>query len=429
VDTIFALASAQGRAGVAVVRISGPMSWEAVRRLCGDVPLPRLASLRKVLRGGDVLDEGLVLTFAEGASFTGEQSAELHLHGSVAAVRAVLLALSESPGLRMAFPGEFTRRAVENGRMDLSQAEGLADLIDAETEAQRRQAQQLLAGALGKRAADWRQTLVEAAALIEAHIDFADEDIPERVLAGIGDRLGKLSRDFGEEVDRYAVSERIRDGFEVAIVGRPNVGKSTLLNALAGREVAITSEFAGTTRDVIEVRMDLGGLPVTMLDTAGVRETVDPVEAIGVDRTRQRASASDLRVFLMEPGDVPTVPEQAGDIFVAAKADRHLARTGGLAVSGTTGQGLGDLVEAISASLQRRAARPATITRERHRLALVRASGALAETQSALVNAPDQPELAAHCLREAIRALDSLVGRVDVEHLLDEIFARFCIGK
>lgn len=427
-DTIFALASARGRAGVAVVRLSGPQSWAAVQHLCGDVPVVRRASLRALRNGTDVLDEGLVLTFAEGASFTGEESAELHLHGSTAAVQAVLRALGSLPGLRAAEAGEFTRRAVENGRLDLSQAEGLADLIDAETEAQRQQAQRVFAGTLRVRADGWRAELVTAAALIEAHIDFADEDIPETVLGGIEERLIGLAADLRSEVDRYAVSERIRDGFEVAIVGRPNVGKSTLLNALAGRDVAITSEVAGTTRDVIEVRLDLNGLPVTVLDTAGLRDTMDPVEVIGVGRTRARAASADLRVFLLEGDDKPDIAVQPDDLLVAAKADNSVGRHV-LAVSGLTGAGVSALLQEVTARLEKRAARPALITRERHRNALLVAIDALGAAARDLGNASEHPELAAEDLRRAIRALDSLIGRVDVEHLLDEIFARFCIGK
>lgn len=427
-DTIFALASARGRAGVAVIRLSGPASWDAVRALCGSLPEPRKAVLRVLRAGETVLDQGLVITFAEGASFTGEQAAELHLHGSVAVIQAVLRAMAGLSGLRPAEPGEFTRRAVENGRLDLSQAEGLADLIDAETEAQRRQAQQLFGGALRQRADVWRGELVSVAALIEAYIDFADEDIPASVLSRAEARLAPLARELQAEIDRYAVAERIRDGFEVAIVGRPNVGKSTLLNALAGRDVAITSEVAGTTRDVIEVRLDLGGLPVTVLDTAGVRDTQDLVESLGVARTRERAAHADLRLFLLEPGEVPDLPVLADDLLVSAKSDRDAPHQT-LAVSGLTGSGVTDLLQELAARLERRAARPALITRERHRQALIAAVAALGAAGDSLRLTPDHPELAAEDLRRAIRALDSLIGRVDVEHLLDEIFARFCIGK
>ena len=304
-DTIFALASARGKAGVAVLRLSGPASWDAVLRLTPSLPAPRTAGLRRLVADGEYLDEALVLTFTEGASFTGEQAAELHLHGATATVAAVLRVLGDMPGLRQAGPGEFTRRALENGNLDLAQVEGLADLIEAETEAQRKQALRVLSGEIGARAQGWRKGLIRAAALLEATIDFADEDVPVDVTPEVRTLIADVMTTLRAELAGYGASERIRDGYEVAIVGRPNAGKSTLLNALAGREAAITSEFAGTTRDIIEVRMDLGGLPVTVLDTAGLREAEDAVEAIGVSRALDRAEKADLRVFLLDGADLP----------------------------------------------------------------------------------------------------------------------------
>ena len=267
-DTIFALATAPGKAGVAVVRVSGPEAGQAGARLFGTLPAPHHARTR-ILKdaNGHRLDQALVLFFPAGQSFTGEDVLELHLHGSVATVNAVLRVLGDMPGLRIAEPGEFTRRALENGCLDLAQVEGLADLIDAETEAQRKQALRVLSGDLGKTAESWRSDLIRAAALIEATIDFADEEVPVDVTPEVEALLARVSSSLETEIAGVQTAERIRTGFEVAIVGAPNVGKSTLLNALAGREAAITSEYAGTTRDVIEVRMDLAGLPVTLLDT------------------------------------------------------------------------------------------------------------------------------------------------------------------
>ena len=426
-DTIFALASARGRAGVAVVRISGPQSWAAVGQMAGQLPPPRVASLRILSDGGEPLDEAIVLLFEAGASFTGEQSAELQVHGATATVQAILNVLAGFPGLRPAEPGEFTRRALENGRLDLAQVEGLADLIEAETEAQRKQALRVLSGAIGIRADEWRRDLIRSAALLEAGIDFADEDVPEDVSRqAIGALLGVIAS-LRREVEGVGAAERIRDGFEVAIVGRPNAGKSTLLNALAGREAAITSDVAGTTRDVIEVRMDLAGLPVTLLDTAGLREGADSVEVIGIDRALQRAGQADLRVFLLDGEGVPLLEPQPADILVYGKAD--LGAGQGLSVSGKTGAGLDELVRAIGAALSGLAARAGVTTRLRHKLAMERALGALESAKKELESTSGRVELAAADLHHAIRALDSLVGRVDVEDLLDEIFASFCIGK
>jgi len=429
-DTIYALASARGKAGVAVIRLSGPAAKDAARRLCGSLPPARKAGLRTLCdASGAHLDEALVLAFETGASFTGEPVVEFHLHGSPAIVRAVLRELGTQQGVRLADPGEFTRRALMNGRLDLAQVEGLGDLIEAETEAQRRQALRVLEGALGALAEGWRSRLIRAAALLEATIDFADEDVPVDVTPEVLDLVDGVAADLKAEAAGARVSERIRDGFEVAIVGPPNAGKSTLLNALAGREAAITSEIAGTTRDVIEVRMDLHGLPVTILDTAGLRETQDVVEGIGIERAVARAREADLRVFLgvgeagfsgLEPG--------GDDILVAAKADLGAADRG-LPVSGKTGAGLAALIDRITSILENRASGAATATHERHRLAIESALGAMESARSEVCRGPDRAEFAAEELRRAIRALDSLIGRVDVEHLLDEIFASFCLGK
>jgi len=427
-DTIFAVATARGKAGVAVIRVSGPHAHGAVAALCGGLPPVRQAGLRRLVWQGEVLDEGLVLLFAQGASFTGEPVAELQVHGSIAVVGAVLRALGEQPGLRLADAGEFTRRALENGLLDLAQVEGLADLIEAETEAQRRQAQRVLSGAVGRRAEDWRKRLIRAGALIEASIDFADEDVPVDVRPEVLALLDGLLADLRREVAGTYVAERVRDGFEVAIVGAPNVGKSTLLNALAGREAAITSTIAGTTRDVIEVRMDLAGLAVTILDTAGSRDPGDEIERVGIDRGLERARAADLRVFLRDEADeVLALQPFAGDIEVLAKAD---LRSGtGAGVSGVTGAGLHQLVERIGVELGQRVASAGVTTRARHRTALVQAIKAMESAKAGVCRDFGPIELVAADLWMAIRALDVLVGRLDVESLLDEIFASFCIGK
>lgn len=423
-DTIYALASARGKAGVAVLRLSGPRAHAVVTTLAGSCPPVRVASVRNLRWNGVELDQALVLSFAEGASFTGEESAELHLHGSTAVVQAVMRAIGEINGLRLAEAGEFTRRALENGRLDLAQVEGLADLIDAETEAQRRQALRVLSGAIGRKAEQWRSQLVRAAALIEATIDFADEDVPEDVTPEVLTLILSVCNELRIELAGASAAERIRDGFEVAIVGAPNAGKSTLLNALAGREAAITSEVAGTTRDVIEVRMDVAGLAVTLLDTAGLRETSDMVEKIGVDRAIARANAADLRVFLTSGEEVHDLQPRADDIVVRGKSDLS-----GEGVSGLTGQGLPELIEAIGNRLSKRVSGAGVVTRERHRQALERAIRAMESAAVEVENGAKRAEIAADELRVAVRALEALVGRVDVETLLDEIFSSFCIGK
>jgi tRNA modification GTPase len=427
-DTIFALATAHGKAGVAVVRISGPLAWDAARSLSGTLPDPRVAALRLLKdRAGVRLDEALVLPFADNASFTGEPVVELHLHGSVAVIAAVLSELGQIDGLRHAEPGEFTRRALENGRLDLAQVEGLADLIDAETEAQRRQALRVLSGDLGERAENWRTALIRAAALLEATIDFADEDVPVDVTPEVRSLLADTRAGLAREIAGVSVAERVRTGFEVAILGAPNVGKSTLLNALAGREAAITSQYAGTTRDVIEVRMDLGGVPVTLLDTAGLRETEDHVESIGISRARERADMADLRVFLVEEDDSLDMTPRPDDIVLFAKADLRDDKTGG--ISGTTGEGVAQLVDAVTERLAGRVADIGVATRVRHKISMERAASALERADQMLVYGPDHTDIAAEELRSAVRALDALVGRIDVESVLDEIFSSFCIGK
>jgi tRNA modification GTPase len=426
-DTIFALATARGRAGVAIIRISGSAAHRAVEAIAGPCPPPRQSSLRTLKAAdGSVIDHGLVLAFAAGASFTGEPVAEFHVHGSLAVVDALLRELTVTPDLRQAEPGEFTRRALESGRLDLTQVEGLAALIDAETEAQRRQALRTFEGALRERTASWRADLLRAAALLEATIDFVDEDVPVDVMPEVGELLDRTSTDLRREAAGAAVSERLREGFEVAIVGPPNVGKSTLLNRLAQREAAITSEVAGTTRDVIEVRMDVHGLPVTWLDTAGIRESEDHVERIGVARTRARAEAADLRLFLDGDASMLASLLQPGDIRRSGRADETGDPSG---ISGRTGQGIDELIGAVRSELETRLSESSTATHARHAHSLHLAADHLDDALAKLEVGEQATELIAADLRLALHALDALVGQVDVEAVLDHIFASFCIGK
>ncbi|MGH1576107.1 tRNA uridine-5-carboxymethylaminomethyl(34) synthesis GTPase MnmE [Planktotalea sp.] len=429
-DTIYALATAHGKAGVSVIRISGPMAWNAGEALCGDLPASHKAGLRNIRdTQGALVDQALVLPFEDRKSFTGESVVELHLHGSTAIVARVMEMLSQLPDLRLAEAGEFTRRALENGKLDLAQVEGLADLIDSETEAQRKQAVRILAGDLGRVAGIWRIDLIRAASLLEATIDFADEDVPVDVTPEVRELLVRSQTAIEKEAAGVRVAERIRSGFEVAIIGAPNVGKSTLLNSIAGREAAITSEYAGTTRDVIEVKLDLNGLAVTLLDTAGLRETSDHVERIGIDRALSRAKDADLRVFLKSSTEeaLPFEAEEQ-DLQVIGKADTKTV-TEVLSVSGITGQGVDLLVDEISSVLKERSANAGIATRERHRVALENATQFLDAAKAGLENGPDLYDIVAEDLRSAIRALDSLIGHVDVENVLDEIFSSFCLGK
>lgn len=427
-DTIYALASASGKAGVSVIRVSGPEAFPAASILTR-----KQAQVRKVLNvalfdsSADVIDRGLMLSFEAPKSFTGEDVIEFQVHGSTAIVAAVLRELGRIAGLRLAEPGEFTRRALENGKLDLTRVEGLADLIDAETELQRKQAQRVFSGALAQRVETWRAKLIRAAALIEATIDFVDEEVPEDVTPEVLDLLQSVQFDLQMVSDGFSVSERIRAGFEVAIVGAPNVGKSSLLNVLAGRDAAITSDIAGTTRDVIEVRMDLKGLPVTILDTAGVRESDDLIENLGIDRTKSRAEAADLRVFLVMKGEDPVLPPKQGDLVYTAKAD--LAGPVERGISSVSGQGVEQLIGEITDSLSDRVQNAGIVTRERHVASLRCAISGIALACQILERGLAEYDLSAFEIRSAVSALETIVGRVDVENLLDEIFASFCLGK
>lgn len=427
-DTIFAQATAVGRAGIAVIRISGPRAFLAVESLAGRLPEDRRAGLRWLRDStGGRIDQALVLCFVGPNSFTGEDIAELHVHGGIAVCRMVADCLAQFEGLRLAEPGEFSRRALMNGRLDLAELEGLGDLLSAETVAQQRQAMQLMSGTLSQKTAEWRVRLVRALAIVEATIDFADDDVPEDAAGFVLPDLSALLAEFGREVRGAEVAERLRVGFEVALVGAPNVGKSTLLNRIAGREAAITSPIAGTTRDVIEVRMDLGGLPVTILDLAGIRDDGDGLERLGIARARERAANADLQIFLVEGEDAPDIEVGIGDLVVRAKAD--LGGDGaGLVVSGLTGEGVEDVLAAVRRELSSRVAGAGLLSHGRQVRAIEMAASAL-EAALEEVKRGRHPELAAAELRRALRALDFLIGSVDVEAVLDVIFASFCLGK
>jgi tRNA modification GTPase len=435
--TIYALSSGRPPVAIAVVRVSGPRAGDALKALTGKIPEPRRATFARIRdpQSGEIIDEALALFFPAPKSETGEDVAEIQIHGGRAVIAALFAALARMDGLRMALPGEFTRRAFENGKLDLTAIEGLADLIYADTDAQRRQALRQLQGLLGNRAEEWRRRLIEAQALAEAGIDFSDEaDVASNVTAQALAVATALQKEIADALSDAARGERLREGLVVAIAGPPNAGKSTLLNRIARREAAIVSPFAGTTRDVIEVHLDLSGYPVTLLDTAGIRETDDPVEREGVVRAKARAAAADLVLWVVDAAadEAASIPA-ANVIVVRNKIDligqRGSAQTSGkrFEVSSTTGEGLEPLLKALAvfAADYLGSREPALVTRERQRLLLQEACDALGRA----IAEGSREDIFAEELRLAARALGRLTGRVDVEDILDVIFRDFCIGK
>ncbi|MBP3125470.1 tRNA uridine-5-carboxymethylaminomethyl(34) synthesis GTPase MnmE [Thalassospira sp. ER-Se-21-Dark] len=452
-ETIFALSSGAGRAGVAVIRLSGPRSGAVLCALLGrdTMPKPRHAIYAPIRdpQSNERLDDAVAIYFQGPASFTGEDVVELHVHGGRAVIEGVLDCLSRQDGLRVADPGEYTRRAFENGKMDLTSAEGIADLIDAETAAQRRQAVRQMAGELGTLYEGWRARLMKALAHIEADIDFPDEDLPDGIVPVV---RGDLMSVFGEIKKHLADNrrgERLREGFQIVILGAPNAGKSSLLNRLAQRDAAIVSEIAGTTRDMIEVHLDLGGFPVTMVDTAGLRESGDVIESEGVRRATERAENADLRLVVIDRNDWPTIDPEAARLiddktlilinkvdatdssaipasWQGTSVDGRALELPVLPISAMTGQGMESLLQLLETRVKEGLdfAGPVPLTRLRHRRALESASDHLDRGLQT-----DIAELAAEDVRLAVREIGKITGRVDVEDLLDIIFGDFCIGK
>lgn len=426
-STIFALATAPGRAGIAVIRVSGPLAWSAAEVLSGPLPQPRVMALRTFRSDGADLDQGLIVVFEGSSSFTGEAQAEFQIHGGRATVGALLGALERLDGLRPAGPGEFTRRALDNGRLSPQQVEGLIDLIDAETEMQRRQAMNIVGGDAVEVVRGWRRDLITALGLIEASIDFADEeDAPVSVDDQVSDIIGDIRYSLRDAISAISLGEKIKEGFEVVLVGPPNVGKSSLLNLIAGREVAIVSERAGTTRDLIEVRCDLNGLPVTFVDMAGIRDTDDEVEKIGVERALARADGADMRLLLRSwdtGDDAPTSYQREIDMIVATKSD--------------VGRVDGD----IQVTVKERASVDRLLAEVRRRLTPVTQASVIAANQrqaaefaaaadlldDALTEA--EGEVKAHLVRAASIKLSAVVDGVAPDEVLDEVFSRYCIGK
>ena len=426
-DTIFALASAPGKAGISIVRLSGPLAINVAEKLTKSKLKEKQPNLRVIYDSDNhFIDQALILIFSKPYSFTGENVVEFHLHGSNAVVSSVIKLLGNFKGLRAAEPGEFTRCALENGKIDLAQVEGLADLIDAETDAQHKQAARIFNGALGEKTKEWRAKLVKAGALLVATLDFADEEVPEEVTPEVEKLINMVLSELDKEIIGVQTAERIRSGFEVAIVGAPNLGKSTLLNYLVGRDAAITSNISGTTRDVIEVKLDLRGLPVTILDTAGIRKSDDKVEEIGISRALERSSLSDLRIVLTEDGEYPSgLKKRDTDIICIAKDDQ--GNRGG--VSGKTGAGIDRLKNNIWDILNDKAQYVGIATRERHKSSMVNAKEFLGNAVVSLRDGPEYYDITAEEIRAATSALDSLIGRIGVEDVLDEVFSSFCLGK
>jgi len=451
-QTIFALSSGRAPSAIAMVRVSGPQAGLALTALAGKIPAARMAT-RVLLRDGQQqpIDDAVVLWFPAPASATGEDVAEFHVHGGRAVLASLFAALSSIPNLRAAEPGEFTRRAFENGKLDLTEAEALDDLIHADTDRQRRQALRQLKGLLGDKARDWRAQIIEASALIEAGIDFSDEgDVPAELIAPALTKIKALAGEIEEVLAAQGRSERLREGLVVAIAGTPNVGKSTLMNQLARREVAIVSPHAGTTRDVIEVQLDLEGYPVTVIDTAGIRETADPVEREGVRRARARAAEADLVLWLIDAPGEQIIQDGSAPVWtVRNKIDLDQSRAAGpgqsepdgaalgdpkksgasnFSISADRGDGLPDLIAALVAFARDYfgAGEGGLIGRVRQRQLLEQTVELLQRSISVI---GEGEELAAEDLRMAAHCLGRLLGRVDVEHILDKIFKDFCIGK
>lgn len=422
-DTIYALSSGPPPAAIAVVRVSGPEAMATAEALAGSLPGPREARLATLRRDGEVIDKAIVIAFPKPRSQTGEDVVEFHLHGGRAVVGALSAAL-EALGARLAGPGEFTRRAFDNGKIDLTGVEGLADLVQAETQAQRRAALALAEGQLSRRIGEWQESLLLLSAQVEAVLDMSDEsEVGEGLPDAWQGRLAALA-DSLEEALAMPSAERLRDGLRVVIAGPPNSGKSSLLNALTGRDAAIVTPVAGTTRDVIEAPVAIAGLPFLLADTAGIRDSDDAVEAIGVERAQARIAAADLLLWLGDPGSQPGAGEV---LLVQSKSDTRPDRSGDVDfhVSAVTGEGLEGLTAAMAARGQ--ALFPPegeAALNARHRALLAQCHAALAEAQ-----ASDDPLIIAESLRNGLRALDRVTGRAGVEDMLDRLFAALCIGK
>ena len=430
-DVIYALATPPGKSGVAVVRLSGPGSLNIANEICGEISIPRYAYYRSITaQNGDILDDALVLYFKSPASFTGEDVIELQIHGGRAVMSSVLARIDQFSSTRAALPGEFTRRALENGKLDMLQVEALGDFIDADTEIQRKQSLIGYRGDVGNWVEALRDQLVEAMSLVTASIDFSDEELPQNLVDSIGNAISLTQNAIDAELAKSRRQSSIRDGFKVAIIGKPNVGKSTLINELTGRDIAIATDIPGTTRDVLEVFMDINGLPIKLYDTAGIRETEDVVENIGVERAKKAAEVADLRIYLFEHKDelidLSPAPRDH-DFIIQSKSDIYSSEL--MSISAKTGYGISQLIDNIGEFFSDQTLELGKFTHQRQIDALQDALISLIEAKSHFETGEEFFDLLAESLRQSVFSLDRLIGKVDVEDMLDVIFSKFCIGK
>ena len=430
-DTIFALSTGLGKAGIAIIRVSGRDAFNIARKLTGISLIPRAATVCYLRFNQELIDQALVVFFKSGSSYTGEDLVEFHIHGGSAVISHLSNVLSTGFNVSVANPGEFTRRALENGRLDISQVEGLLDLINAETKEQKKQSLRVFSGQIGQKSKQWREKIIHSLSLAEIMIDFSDEDVPSSTISEIEALVKSLVAEFECEMAGSRSATLVRDGFDVTIVGQPNVGKSSLLNYLAGKEKAIVSEQAGTTRDIIELSIDLKGYRVNFYDTAGIHSTEDTLEKIGIDRALKKAALSHMRVFLLNPNDIVEdfgVVIEPSDLILCAKCDlqSHTKYSG---VSSATGDGVGDMLSKILNNITKSSSYSSVLINERHKKITERTLVFLRLALEEIDLTEARIEIVAENLRLAIVELDFLVGKINVEDVLGDIFSSFCIGK
>ena len=430
-DTVFALSTAPGKAGIAVIRVSGPNSFSVLKMLVKTLPKHRVATLRNLKYQNEHLDQAIVICFEKGSSFTGEEMVEYHLHGGQAVISGIFEVFTSMGKLRIAKPGEFSRRALENGKLDLLKVEGLSYLLNAETKLQKKQSLNLMSGYLSGKVIEWKSTLIKALSLAEVMIDFSEEDVPSNTVSEIATTIQGLLLTLTEALIGYNSAEIIRNGLEVAIIGKPNVGKSSLLNYLAGSEKAIVSDIPGTTRDILELRLDINGLPVYFYDMAGIRKSSDPIELLGVDLAKKKAEQCALRIFLMNPEDSRSDFDIKGskkDLILSAKCDIR-KKNSFSGISGKTGEGVSEMLERIYQVYKEEPQSDGIIVNERQKQAIINTLECLKSVKKEISRKTARIEIVAEELRSSITEMDVLTGRIDVEQVLDNIFLNFCIGK